>query len=295
MGVVDLIVRLQFTSSCSEDLSIWLKQNNPKSLDKLSPLADQYLAARNQKLSNKEVIKRDSARAGVKDNHSGFPPASNLKCFLCNRVGHRAIDCRVKPDGGRNEYNRPARHVVTCDQRGKIGHEKRFCWNNPRPQAAPRGGGNTPRPPSQPYGVGCAAQVGRLSDDAKVKNEEYLELKSGKKIKVVRNGACMGNETRKCMPLVTRKVGENVVKVYSDQGCGSGYFSTASASTPIASASTNKKRPLIIFFNFCESVACLLLHFIILRGQKSLFIAITLPTSLELIVPNYFVFLFLRY
>ena len=47
------------------------------------------------------------------------------------------------------------------------------------------------------------------------------------------------------------------------------------------------------FFNFCGSVAGLL-HFIILRRQKPSFIAITLRTSLELIVPNYSVFLFLR-
>ena len=131
MGVVDLIVREQFTSSCPEDLSIWLKQSNPKTLDELSRLADQYLAAHSQKLSSKEVIKRDNAKAGVKDNHSGFPPASAPKCFLCNRVGHRAIDCRVKPEGGRNEYNRPGRHAVTCYQCGEIGHEKRFCRNTP--------------------------------------------------------------------------------------------------------------------------------------------------------------------
>ena len=56
-----------------------------------------------------------------------------------------------------------------------------------------------------------------------------------------------------------------------------------------------KKRPLTISFNFCGSVACLLLHFIILRRQKPSFIAITLPTSLKLIVSNYSVFLFLRY
>ena len=80
-----------------------------------------------------------------------------------------------------------------------------------------------------------------------------------------------------------------------NQGCGSGYFSNASASTPIASASTNKKRPFTIYFNFCGSVACLLLHFIILRKQKPSFIAITLSTSLKLIVMNYAVFVFLRY
>ena len=45
-----------------------------------------------------------------------------------------------------------------------------------------------------------------------------------------------------------------------------------------------KKQSLTIFFNFCGFVACLLLHFIILRKRKPSFTAITLPTSLELIV-----------
>ena len=57
----------------------------------------------------------------------------------------------------------------------------------------------------------------------------------------------------------------------------------------------NEKTTVGNFFNFCGSVACLLLHFIILRKQKTSFIAITLPTSLELIVSNYSVFVFLRY
>ena len=46
------------------------------------------------------------------------------------------------------------------------------------------------------------------------------------------------------------------------------------------------------FVNFGESVACLSLYFDILRRQKPPFIAITLPTLLELIVPNYSVFVF---
>ena len=77
------------------------------------------------------MIKRDSARAGVKDNHSEFSPASSLKCFLCDRVGYRAIDYRVKPEAGRNEYNRAPRHAITCYQCGKVWHEKRFCRNTP--------------------------------------------------------------------------------------------------------------------------------------------------------------------
>ena len=44
----------------------------------------------------------------------------------------------------------------------------------------------------------------------------------------------------------------------------------------------NEKTTVDNFLNFCGSVACLLLHFIILTGQKPSFIAITLPTVLRL-------------
>ena len=54
----------------------------------------------------------------------------------------------------------------------------------------------------------------------------------------------------------------------------------------------NEKTTIDHFLNFYWSVACLLLHYIILRTQKPPYIAITLPTSLKFIVPNYFVFLF---
>ena len=58
-----------------------------------------------------------------------------------------------------------------------------------------------------------------MSGDAKAKDEEYLELKSGEKIKVVSNGACLSNENRKSVPLATKKMGENEVEVLGDTGC----------------------------------------------------------------------------
>ena len=59
------------------------------------------------------------------------------------------------------------------------------------------------------------------------------------------------------------------------------------------SITKDEKTTVDNFFNFCGSVACLLIHFIILRRLKPPYIANTLPTSFKLIVPNYSVFPFL--
>ena len=68
-------------------------------------------------------------------------------------------------------------------------------------------------------------------------------------------------------------------------------------SLPLPLPPTKNEKTTIdnFFFNFCGSLVCFLPHFIILRRQKPSFIAITIPTSLELIVSNYSVFVFLRY
>ena len=59
----------------------------------------------------------------------------------------------------------------------------------------------------------------KLSNDAKAKNEKYMELKSGKKIKVVRNGVCLSKENKRFKPLATGKVDENVIEVLCSKGC----------------------------------------------------------------------------
>ena len=77
------------------------------------------------------------------------------------------------------------------------------------------------------------------------------------------------------------------------RGCGSGYLVNRFHTYRFRfHQQKTRKRPLTIFFNFCGSVACLLLHFIILRRQKRPYIAITLATSLKLIVSNYSLLVF---
>ena len=41
-GSVELMVRQQFTNACSKDLSVYLNERSPKTLDELAILAEQY-------------------------------------------------------------------------------------------------------------------------------------------------------------------------------------------------------------------------------------------------------------
>ena len=61
-------------------------------------------------------------------------------------------------------------------RRGPVGTQ-------PRPPVVLPGGGNTPRPTSQPYQVGWAVQVGRVSDDEKRRAKNIWSLNLRRKLK----------------------------------------------------------------------------------------------------------------
>ena len=48
-GVVELMVREQFTKACPKELSVYLNERSPKTLDELATWTDQYLTAHNKK------------------------------------------------------------------------------------------------------------------------------------------------------------------------------------------------------------------------------------------------------
>ena len=51
-GVVKLMVREQFTNACPKELSVYLNERSPKTLDEQVTWAEQYLMAHNKKLSS---------------------------------------------------------------------------------------------------------------------------------------------------------------------------------------------------------------------------------------------------
>jgi len=118
-SLYDLMVRDQFIHVCSKDLSLFLKERIPDSLDKMALLADQYREARytcasnlinkgkpvlnsstNYKSSNSNqrftgnFQKKDPVDKFTDRNHS--VSTGDRRCYKCGKHGHIANNCFSK-------------------------------------------------------------------------------------------------------------------------------------------------------------------------------------------------------
>ena len=194
-----LIVREQFGNACSKELSVYLMERKPQTLDELAKLAEQYLQAHNKKLSARDVVPR---RDLSKPKESGRPSFNNdLKCFACHGYGHKAADCRRRP---------PRNYVSLRSSNSAPGRD---------------------RPAT--HSAGCAVPLRTKWEEANgaqlnqnsahgsrdnIDDGEWLELKNGERVRVL-NAACLENVEENQMPVVTGVVGGKAVQVLRDTGC----------------------------------------------------------------------------
>ena len=120
-GVSELIVREQFTNSFLKDVSVFLKERNPKDLEELAKLAEQCLNAHGKKLSTKAPVTKQDVLTSLPRTHKDA-----MRCYLCDGRGHKAVECPSKATTSRNEPFGHGRRSY-CFKCGAMGHEAHEC------------------------------------------------------------------------------------------------------------------------------------------------------------------------
>ena len=175
-GVVELMVREQFTNACPKELSVYLNERSPKTLDELVTWAEQYLMAHNKKLSSSQS-RREDVKNGSRGGNSERP-RSALQCFQCGGKGHCATECISRmPDGRRREGERYERRF-SCQKCGGFGHGARDCRSTPRNYHLQCPGPNRSKPPPSIHRAGCAVEIPELPQMNSKKKNSVIGVKT---------------------------------------------------------------------------------------------------------------------
>ena len=108
-GLFDLLLKTQYIRACPRDLTVFITQQAPESLEKLVEISGHFLDSKprysgqlNDDTSSRkpndtgrsQVNVTNRYRGSVDQNITRSPRNANITCFLCNKRGHVARDCR---------------------------------------------------------------------------------------------------------------------------------------------------------------------------------------------------------
>ena len=216
-GLQDLILREQLTFICNRDLELFLREQEPKSLEQASKLADQYKEARyvdivslthknnerSRSRSNSESRSRSPIRRGPNQGNHRY---LRVRCFNCNGPHVRRFCPQLKQGimkAGAADYRRsrsPPRKVIFQTQEPEV----------PKEETAKDGNQNT-----EPKVCGACLILTDLVNYSQATTDEREMVKTsvGSPMKVSSVSSLSEMST------VQGFVGEKLVEVLRDTGC----------------------------------------------------------------------------
>ena len=97
-GVRELILREQFLSSCPRNVSVFLREQVSDSIESMMELATRFTLAHSSESLSETMRDKAVYHPSVLPKHSSQGRQANSrparKCFLCDRPGHLAAQCR---------------------------------------------------------------------------------------------------------------------------------------------------------------------------------------------------------
>lgn len=119
----DRVLVEKFLLTCSNLLSVCLRGRDYQKLDEVASKADLFLKAQTQTGVNQpkaDELSKKPSKSYTEKMASG-EGRKVIRCFLFNKVLHKAEDCRSHPSTAR---------VMTCWNCGKTGHRANGFWRD---------------------------------------------------------------------------------------------------------------------------------------------------------------------
>ena len=229
-GIKELLVKERYLATCPKTLELFLRERAVTSLEELGKIAEQYEDAHGVMDSSRKDWKpsplsksTDNQKPGSKS--SGSPKRDKPRCFVCNKVGHKAKDCFQRAKVGAMEQVRPRDN--TWNRSSNRGHGRGFYQPVHDSRQSQAGCTSTkevagPAIYCRPHGRALCTECcvdKPVVHTCNAMFSERVEMKCGCVLPVVADACMITEKVKNKMPVMDGQLDGRKVRVLRDSGC----------------------------------------------------------------------------